>query len=504
MFLLSWHLGCGGQSQETLTQIDDTETLTSDDQATKHAVNEEAAVSKEGDPSEIALGARSGETSETDTSEVTIKPLDQKTLDGLAVHTFPDGTRFCYPQDFLIGGLGAEVGVHSHASSQLAYVVQLPANGETDPAGDWILEHHDELVSKKRFFNNGFERSPIEQAKSPTASFAKFTCKLVQPDGIYYASKHSISIINDRVYLIWSLDREPKGIDGEDSLASSLTRAVGGLIDQKPDLVATITKTLAPGEPLEHEFVNSQPKLVRTFIGGDIHQPRYTNRRPKIMAYSLHPDGTLCIGEPVAMQARTGLEDPELVLVPKDDNQGKAFTGRWSEQDGKLTLVWDNLSRTYDIQVREHSGEQLIIFDGLSGHSRQPFILREHKPLVWFKGDPGAPMVVEEVQEKSDAPLTVPVVDPVVTNPTPTVTDTPIPTQLVGQQFAGGKSGGPLGNQPFVAEVFGSKSKAQNVAYVIDASGSMVDVLPFVVKEVSESISEVRDEQNVTVIVFSG
>ena len=309
--------------------------------------------------------------------------------------------------------------------------------------------------------------------------------------------------------LIWSLDRKPKGIDGEDSLASSLTRAVGGLIDKQPDLVKTITKTLSAGEPLDYAFVNTEPKLVRTFIGGDIDQPHYSNRRPKIMAYSLHPDGTLCIGEPVAMQARTGEEDPELVLVPKEDNDGKAFTGRWSEQDGRLTLVWNNRSRTYEFNMHQNVREQLVVFHNISGSSRQPFILREYTPLVWFKGDPGAPMVIEEVQEESaDSPMTVPVVDPVVTDPQPTVTDTPIPTQLFGLTANSGQSGGPLGNtkgnEDFGAKIFGNGRKANKIVYLIDASGSMVDVLPFVVKEVKRSVGQLHVKQNATVLIFSG
>ena len=47
----------------------------------------------------------------------------------------------------------------------------------------------------------------------------------------------------------------------------------------------------------------------------------------------------------------------------------------------------------------------------------------EEQPVIpnsKLSDSPGAPMVIEEVQEQSaDTPMTVPVVDPVVTNPTP-------------------------------------------------------------------------------------
>jgi hypothetical protein len=136
----------------------------------------------------------------------------------------------------------------------------------------------------------------------------------------------------------------------------------------------------------------------------------------------------------------------------------------------------------------------------------------EEQPVIpnsKLSDSPGAPMVIEEVQEQSaDTPMTVPVVDPVVTNPTPTVTDTPIPTTLVGLTYAGGQSGGPLGNTTgngdFGADVFGNGGNAKNIAFIVDASGSMVDVLPFVVNELKRVVNELKPAQNITIIMFSG
>lgn len=136
----------------------------------------------------------------------------------------------------------------------------------------------------------------------------------------------------------------------------------------------------------------------------------------------------------------------------------------------------------------------------------------EEQPVIpnsKLSDSPGAPTVIEEVQEESaDSPTTVPVVDPVVTNPTPTVTDTPIPTTLVGLTYAGGQSGGPLGNTTgngdFGASVFGNGGNAKNIAFVVDASGSMVDVLPFVVNELKRVVNELKPAQNITIIMFSG
>lgn len=136
----------------------------------------------------------------------------------------------------------------------------------------------------------------------------------------------------------------------------------------------------------------------------------------------------------------------------------------------------------------------------------------EEQPVIpnsKLSDSPGAPMVIEEVQEQSaDTPMTVPVVDPVVTDPTPTVTDTPIPTTLVGLTYAGGQSGGPLGNTTgsgdFGADVFGNGGNAKNIAFIVDASGSMVDVLPFVVNELKRVVNGLKPAQNITIIMFSG
>lgn len=136
----------------------------------------------------------------------------------------------------------------------------------------------------------------------------------------------------------------------------------------------------------------------------------------------------------------------------------------------------------------------------------------EEQPVIpnsKLSDSPGAPMVIEEQQEESaDSPMTVPVVDPVVTDPQPTVTDTPIPTTLVGLTYAGGQSGGPLGNTTgngdFGANVFGNGGNAKNIAFIVDASGSMVDVLPFVVNELKRVVNELKPAQNITIIMFSG
>ena len=140
----------------------------------------------------------------------------------------------------------------------------------------------------------------------------------------------------------------------------------------------------------------------------------------------------------------------------------------------------------------------------VQGDEEQPVI-----PSSKISETPGAPMVIEEVVEQSaDTPMTTPVVDPTVTDPTPTVTNTPIPTQLTGLTYQGGQSGGPLGNTngtgDFGTDVFGNGGNARNIAFIVDASGSMVDVLPFVINELKRVVNGLKAEQQITIIFFSG
>lgn len=156
--------------------------------------------------------------------------------------------------------------------------------------------------------------------------------------------------------------------------------------------------------------------------------------------------------------------------------------------------------------LAERALRQLL---GESPTEEQPVV-----PTTKLSDSPGAPMVIEEIQERSaDTPLTVPVVDPTVTNPTPTVTGTPIPTTLVGLTYTGGQNGGPLGNANGNSDVnngkggtvvFGAGGNARKIAFIVDVSGSMVDVQPFVNNELKRVIGKLQPGQDVTVIVFSG
>ena len=122
-------------------------------------------------------------------------------------------------------------------------------------------------------------------------------------------------------------------------------------------------------------------------------------------------------------------------------------------------------------------------------------------PTSKLSENPGAPMVVEEVDEApAGTPLAIEA-----TNPTPTVTDTTIPTQLIGLTFQGsGQAGGPQPHPEgdFGVDVYGNGGNARNIAFLIDASGSMDQALPFIARELNRVINTLKPAHNITILTF--
>jgi hypothetical protein len=84
--------------------------------------------------------------------------------------------------------------------------------------------------------------------------------------------------------------------------------------------------------------------------------------------------------------------------------------------------------------------------------------------------------------------------------------------ELVGLSGGGSASGGKLA--PFGttsgtgtglgAKFYGTGGNATKIIYIVDASGSLIDTFPFVIKELKRSIGELSDKQSFTVIFFQG
>lgn len=54
------------------------------------------------------------------------------------------------------------------------------------------------------------------------------------------------------------------------------------------------------------------------------------------------------------------------------------------------------------------------------------------------------------------------------------------------------------------AKFFGTGGNAYRIAYLVDASGSLIDTLPFVILELKRSIGQLSEKQHFTVIFFQG
>jgi len=65
-------------------------------------------------------------------------------------------------------------------------------------------------------------------------------------------------------------------------------------------------------------------------------------------------------------------------------------------------------------------------------------------------------------------------------------------------------SDGIQGEAGMKATMYGSGGNARRIVYMIDASGSLIGTLPYVIVELKRSISELSDKQEFTVIFFQG
>lgn len=79
---------------------------------------------------------------------------------------------------------------------------------------------------------------------------------------------------------------------------------------------------------------------------------------------------------------------------------------------------------------------------------------------------------------------------------------------LIGVAGASESKASPFGTSvgaggPFKAGFFGQGGNAKRIAYVVDASGSLLDTLPFVILELKSSISKLSDAQSFTIVFFT-
>lgn len=82
--------------------------------------------------------------------------------------------------------------------------------------------------------------------------------------------------------------------------------------------------------------------------------------------------------------------------------------------------------------------------------------------------------------------------------------------ELIGVSGGGGGGGGKMAALGVVGgaggeiatKFYGTGGNARKIIYVVDASGSLIDTLPFVIKEIKKSINELNEKQQFTIIFF--
>ena len=129
-------------------------------------------------------------------------------------------------------------------------------------------------------------------------------------------------------------------------------------------------------------------------------------------------------------------------------------------------------------------------------------------PIARLSPTPGAPLTMKvtkkvNVTRKTRRTITKNVVKP------PTQFTSQVKTDLALTGVAGGS---PSKASPFDtavrggirATMFGQGGNARRLAYIIDASGSLIDTLPFAIEELKRSIGELSEKQSFTVIFFQG
>ncbi len=82
-------------------------------------------------------------------------------------------------------------------------------------------------------------------------------------------------------------------------------------------------------------------------------------------------------------------------------------------------------------------------------------------------------------------------------------TDTANDLALIG--VTGSKAlplGSRIGKDPFGVGMYGVGGNARNIAYVVDASGSLIDTLPFVINELKDSIRRLNGQMQKFTIIF--
>jgi len=130
-------------------------------------------------------------------------------------------------------------------------------------------------------------------------------------------------------------------------------------------------------------------------------------------------------------------------------------------------------------------------------------------PTARLSATPGAPLQIKQTPRLKADPVARRMVSPLrKQTPMQMLTQPHSDASLVGVMGSSGDANpfeaADAGGGELRAQFLGSGGNARRIAFIIDASGSLIDTFPFVVRELKQSISQLSERQHFTIIFFQG
>jgi len=196
-------------------------------------------------------------------------------------------------------------------------------------------------------------------------------------------------------------------------------------------------------------------------------------------------------------------QDPQSPLPPDPAQEGEATDEQRVAQEVSATL--ESLL-PWGISFLFHVGLVLLAFFLI--WSTAPQIEDEDTvvPVLSYTETPQPVQVQQQqqvqrqVQQRTLSPIRV-------VSPSPSISTTPVGAGELANLSPPAPSSlfqGSVGEDQAFDVRFFSKGNARRVAFLIDASGSLTDSIPFVISHLKDTINRLSDKQEFTVIFFQG
>jgi len=205
--------------------------------------------------------------------------------------------------------------------------------------------------------------------------------------------------------------------------------------------------------------------------------------------------------------SRHGPAGPDEAAAAAPD--GPADDDPQQDPDGEINDLAMRLL-PWGVSFLTHAGLILlavfIVWSAIDGgdKDKQPII-----PIAKLSQTPGAPVKMRTTQSISRSSSRQRAMVTQNNSISPNPTKTPTKSTLIGVR--GGAAGG---SNPFstdigtdtgiTAKFFGTGGNAYRIVYLIDATGSLIDSLDYVIIELKRSINQLSSKQSFTVIFFQG